>query len=257
MIATMLGLKKEMTAKFDQHGRRMPVTLIAAEPNIVLTIGGNKVQLGFGQKKRAKKPQSAFVNVAGFAPRFVKEVNKVESEQKYAAGDKLTVSIFQPGDLVKVSGITKGKGFAGGVKRWGFAGGPKTHGQSDRHRAPGSIGQTTTPGRVFKGKKMAGHMGASKHTVMGLEVIEVDSQNNIICVKGSVPGAKNGLVVVQKTGEVKKSQIQEEKPKEEAQEQKKTVAEVAKESEESRKQEVNEEKSQTEKEKGEKEDAKK
>jgi len=214
MINTILGLKKGMSARFDRYGRRIPVTNIVAEPNVILTVGDDKVQLGFGRKKKVKKPQSAFVNVAGFVPRFIKEVEKVESEPKYSPGDKLTVSIFEPGDLVKVTGITKGRGFAGVVKRWGFAGGPKTHGQSDRHRAPGSIGQTTTPGRVFRGKKMAGHMGAAKHTVGGLEVVEVDSEKNIILVKGSVPGAKNGLLVIEKTGQVKRREIKEEEPKE-------------------------------------------
>jgi large subunit ribosomal protein L3 len=213
MINTMLGLKKEMSARFDQRGHRIPVTNIVAEPNIVLIVYKDKVQLGFGQKKKIKKPQSAFVNIAGFAPRFIKEVTKIDSDPQYSPGDKLTVSIFQHGDLVKVTGISKGKGFAGGVKRWGFAGGPKTHGQSDRHRAPGSIGQTTTPGRVFRGKKMAGHMGAAKHTIGGLEVIEVDSEKNQISVKGSVPGAKNGLLIIEKTGHVKREEIKKEEPR--------------------------------------------
>jgi len=235
MINTMLGLKKEMSALFDQRGYRIPVTNIVAQPNIILTVNKDKVQLGFGQKKKVKKPQSAFVNIAGFAPRFIKEVTKIDSDPQYSPGDKLTVSIFQPGDLLKVTGITKGKGFAGSVKRWGFAGGPKTHGQSDRHRAPGSIGQTTTPGRVFRGKKMAGHMGAAKHTIGGLEVIEVDSEKNQILVKGSVPGAKNGLLIIEKTGHVKREEIKKEEPKEEISEKTEiSQPEVTKETEESR-----------------------
>ena len=209
MINTLLGFKKNMSARFNQAGHRIPVTQIVAGPNIILQIEKNKAQLGFGQKKKVKKPQNAFVKTAGFAPRFIKEVqiNKEENDQtpksQYSAGNTINVSIFEPGDKVKVTGITKGKGFAGVVKRWGFAGGPKTHGQSDRHRAPGSIGQGTTPGRVYKGKKMAGHMGVSKLTVTGLEVVEVDSVNNLLIVKGSVPGAKNGFLQIEKTGKVK------------------------------------------------------
>ena len=206
MINTILGIKKEMSVRFDQLGHRIPVTEVMAEPNIILGIRDNRVQLGFGKKKKVKKTENAFVKISGFAPRVVREVSirpQEESSHKYSAGEKLTVSIFEPGDQVKVTGITKGKGFAGVVKRWGFAGGPKTHGQSDRHRAPGSIGQTTTPGRVFKGKKMAGHMGVSKLTIGGLEVIEVDPGNNLLLVKGSVPGAINGLLLVEKTGKVK------------------------------------------------------
>lgn len=125
-------------------------------------------------------------------------------------------SIFTPGDEVKVTGWTKGKGFTGVVKRWGFAGGPKTHGQSDRHRAPGSIGQTTTPGRVYRGKRMAGHMGNVRHTVTGLEVIETNPAKNLLVVKGSVPGAANGYLTIEKTGQVKTyTPPPEEKPEEE------------------------------------------
>ena len=203
MINTILGLKKEMSAKFDQHGRRIPVTNIVAKPNIVLTKQDDKVQLGFGQKKKVKKTENAYVKVAGYAPRFVKEVPASE----YSPGDTVSVSIFAPGDLVKITGTTRGKGFAGVVKRWGFAGGPKTHGQSDRHRAPGSIGQTTTPGRVFKGKKMAGHMGASQLTVRNLEVVDVDIDKNLLLVKGSVPGSQNGLLIIEKIGKAKASVV--------------------------------------------------
>ena len=111
---------------------------------------------------------------------------------------------LKPGDLVKITGISKGKGFAGVVKRWGFKGGPKTHGQSDRQRSPGSIGQTTTPGRVFKGKKMAGRMGGAKTTLKGLMLVEVDEKEKVLMVKGLVPGAKNGELIIQKYAESKK-----------------------------------------------------
>lgn len=207
MITTLLGLKSEMQSKFNELGQIVPVTTIVAEPNIILKVGENKAQIGFGKTKRVKKPQNEYVKAAGFMPRYIKEVTFAVSQSentKYNPGDKLDVSIFEPGDIVKVTGITKGRGFAGGIKRWGFHGGPKTHGQSDRHRAPGSIGQTTTPGRVFKGKKMAGHYGAEQITVIGLEVVDVNAKENRLFVKGSVPGSKNGLLILQKTGKVKK-----------------------------------------------------
>jgi len=196
-----------MESRFDARGHRIAVTGIVAEPNVILEKGESKVTLGFGRRKKAKKTDNAYVKVAGFTPRFIKEARLSESEDQsnsnVAAGSKVTVSIFAPGDLVKVTGITKGRGFAGGVKRWGFAGGPKTHGQSDRHRAIGSIGQTTTPGRVFKGKKMPGHMGVSKLTVTNLEVVEVDEAKNSLFVKGSIPGARGGFLILEKTGKAK------------------------------------------------------
>ena len=207
MINALLGLKSSMSVKFDKFGKRIPVTEINAEPNIILSIKGNKALLGLKKIKKAKKSDS-INKMIGYRPRFIKEIiisnllsgKSTEDKSSLSAKDQLTVSIFQPGDLVKITGITKGKGFAGGMKRWGFSGGPKTHGQSDRWRAPGSIGQATTPGRVFKGKKMAGHMGNVKNTIRNLEIVEVDQQRNLIVVKGSVPGAKNGLLIVQKTG---------------------------------------------------------
>lgn len=194
-----------MTSKYNELGRRMPVTRIVAEDNVIVAAKESRLHLGFGKKKRFKKPENAFVSAVGYAPRTIKEVkiNKSETEKTFATGDQVTVSIFEPGDIVKVTGVTKGRGFAGGVKRYNFRGGPKTHGQSDRHRAPGSIGQTTTPGRVFKGKRMAGHYGAANMTITGLVVVEVDESANAILVKGSVPGAKNGQLIIQKTGIMK------------------------------------------------------
>jgi len=196
-----------MGSRFDNRGNRMVVTGILAEPNVILAKGESKVTLGFGRRKKAKKTDNAYVKVSGFAPRFIKEAKLKNTDNQtgssLSAGSKVTVSIFAPGDLVKVTGITKGRGFAGGVKRWGFAGGPKTHGQSDRHRAIGSIGQTTTPGRVFKGKKMPGHMGVSKLTVTNLEVVEVDEATNSLLVGGSIPGARGGFLILEKTGKAK------------------------------------------------------
>ncbi len=216
MINTILGIKGEMEARYNQRGYRVPVTIIKAEPNVVLDAKNGRATLGLGAKKKIKKPQSSLVAKVGVAPKFIREV-KLEGDIKI--GDKINVSIFSPQDAVKVTGTTKGHGFAGGVKRWGFHGGPKTHGQSDRHRAPGSIGQTTTPGRVFRGKKMAGHYGNKKITVTGLEIIEVDEANNLLIVKGAIPGFRNGYVIVEKTGKVKAyTPPPEEKPKEDEEE---------------------------------------
>lgn len=189
-----------MSRRFNKMGFAIPVTSIAAEPNVVLIKKEGTVVIGMAAKKKVKKTENAFVLAAGFSPRFVKEAKATEEVK---AGDKISVSIFSSGDEVKITGTTKGRGFAGVVKRHGFHGGPKTHGQSDRHRAPGSIGAGTTPGRVYKGKKMAGHMGAAKITVTGLEVIEVNQETNTLLVKGAVPGAKNGFLVIEKTGKVK------------------------------------------------------
>lgn len=208
MINAILGTKQNMSAVFDKLGRRIPVTYIVAEPNVILEAKDNRVKLGFGKKKKAKKTENAQVKVAGFAPRVIKEFKT--NDELPSALSKITVTVFKPGDEVKVTGVTRGRGFAGVVKRWGFAGGPKTHGQSDRHRAPGSIGQGTTPGRVFKGKKMPGHMGNVNLTIRGLEVIEVDENKNLLTVKGSVPGARRGLLIVEKTGEVKKPTMTQE-----------------------------------------------
>lgn len=216
MINHILGTKLNMSTRFGRSNRQIPVTFISAQPNIILSIKDNRAQVGYGQKKSIKKTENAYAKIASFSPRFIKEIkiaaqNK-ESQDKVtpSVGDKVTVAIFSPGDIVKVTGTTKGKGFAGGVKRWGFSGGPKTHGQSDRHRAPGSLGQGTTPGRVYKGKKMAGHMGVRKHTTLGLEVIEVDQNNNLLTIKGAVPGARNSFVIVEKIGRANKPQIVDE-----------------------------------------------
>jgi len=227
MIKTILGTKSNMSSVFNQFGHQVPVTTVIVKPNIVVGLQGQKVILGTGKKKKTKKTETAISKIVGHSPRFIKEVmleNITSEEQKpqeipqensqqnqetnltdskVKIGDKVTVSIFEAGDEVKVTGTTKGKGFAGVVKRWGFAGGPKTHGQSDRHRAPGSIGAGTTPGRVFKGKKMAGHMGSAKLTVTGLEIIEVNEGKNLLLIKGAIPGARDGFLIIKKTGKIK------------------------------------------------------
>lgn len=207
-----------MSVRFTKQGTRLAVTNIMVEPNVILKLAGGSAVIGIGQKKKIKKTDSLYVKAAGFMPKFIKEIkygpspsttaeaqtqNETDQTKNIKEGDKITVSTFEPGDQIKITGTTKGKGFAGGVKRWGFHGGPKTHGQSDRHRAPGSIGAGTTPGRVYKGKHMAGHMGSAKITINGLEVIDVDVANNLLTVKGAVPGARNGFLIIEKVGKVK------------------------------------------------------
>ena len=204
MIKTILGTKSDMLSAYSKFGYQVPVTTVMVEPNTIIGMHADRITLGLGKKKKSRKTENAFIKVAGHSPRFIKEIKEnQQTDKKVNLGDKVTVSIFEVGDEVKVTGTTKGKGFAGSVKRWGFAGGPKTHGQSDRHRAPGSIGMGTTPGRVFKGKKMAGHMGNAKLTVTGLEIIEVNEGKNLLLVKGAIPGPKNGFLIIEKTGKVK------------------------------------------------------
>ncbi len=210
MINTLLGIKKQMTSNYDSRGRRVGATVVAIEPNYVTQIktsdkdGYSAVQLGFGTKKSVKKPQIGHVKKAGLEKkvRFFRETRIEDSG--VTLGQEISVKdIFAIGDSVKVTGTSKGKGFQGGVKRYNFRGGPKTHGQSDRHRAPGSIGAGTTPGRVYKGKKMAGHMGVEQVSYVGLEVIAVDRANNLVTIKGGLPGPIGGLLIVEKQGRIK------------------------------------------------------
>lgn len=214
MIQTILGIKKEMSSGYDTRGRRVAVTKILVEPNFVAQVkkadtdGYFSVQVATGSKKSVKKPQKGHFKKAGVSEnlRFIKEV-RVSSEEDLGGIEKgaeiKAEQVVKQGDEVKVTGTEKGRGFQGGVRRHGFHGGPKTHGQSDRHRAPGSIGTGTTPGRVLKGKKMAGHMGSEKATTRGLEIIQVDRANNIVSIKGAVPGPYGGLVIITKTGQIK------------------------------------------------------
>ena len=156
------------------------------------------MQLGFGHKKRLNEPEKGHLKASGAQSRHLRDM-KTEDGDAYTVGQTLDASIFAVGDLIDVTGTSKGKGFQGVVKRHGFSGGPKTHGQSDRWRAPGSIGATTTPGRVFKGTRMAGHMGDERVTVQNLEVVRVDTERNLLLVKGSVPGATNGFLLVRRS----------------------------------------------------------
>ena len=203
----ILGKKVGMTQVFDDRGEVVPVTVIEAGPCYVAQIktverdGYSAVQLGFDEvkAKRLTRPQVRHLQKSNLpALRHLREIQIAPDDATgFEEGEKLTVGIFEAGEYVDVTGTSKGRGFAGVVKRHGFSGGPKTHGQSDRHRAPGSIGACTTPGRVFKGKRMPGRMGGDRVTVQNLEVVLVDPERNLLAVRGAVPGAKNGLVVIQ------------------------------------------------------------
>jgi large subunit ribosomal protein L3 len=201
MIQAMVGKKLGMTQVFDERGVVYPATVIECGPNVVTQIktdekdGYDAVQLGFGLDSRLNRPEQGHRKASGFQSRDLREV-KADSYDDLEVGQVFKVDVFKPGQMVDVTGTSKGRGFQGGVKRHGFAGGPKTHGQSDRLRAPGSIGSSATPGRVFKGTRMAGRMGNDRVTVLSLEVLRVDPERNLLVVKGSVPGHNNSLVVV-------------------------------------------------------------
>ncbi len=204
-VKTLLGMKIDQTQKFtEKDGERIPVTIVKAGPCRVVRVikdsvsGYQKLQLAFGTIKNANKADLGNIKGAGLttAPLFLKEIKADLNESITVGTDIKTEEVFKVGDKIKVTGTSKGKGFAGVVKRHGFKGGPKTHGQSDRHRAPGSIGSTTTPGRVYKGKRMAGRMGGEQVTIKNLEVMKIDSENNLMEIKGLVPGIKNGLLVL-------------------------------------------------------------
>ncbi|MFO8143545.1 MAG: 50S ribosomal protein L3 [Dehalococcoidales bacterium] len=204
MAKGIIGKKLGMTQIFRDNGSVEPVTAIEAGPCTVVQIkteeneGYSALQLGYGQAKKISSAQQGHSRDLGKF-RYLREFrsNDIEGIQ---VGDKIDASLFQAGDLIDVTGVSKGKGFAGVVKRHGFAGGPKTHGQSDRLRHPGSIGAMTTPGRVLKGKKMAGHMGNRRVTVRKLEVFQSDQESNLLLVKGAVPGARNGMLLIRKSG---------------------------------------------------------
>ncbi len=200
----IIGKKIGMTQLFLENGECVPATAIEAGPCTVIQVktqerdGYDAVQLGFGHSKRLTKAEKGHLRGLG-EYRVLHEFRAPAGTAE--VGAKVDVSIMAPGDLLKVSGRSKGRGFAGVVKRHHFAGGPKTHGQSDRHRAPGSVGAGTFPGRVLKGKHMAGHMGDDRVTALNLKVLSVDAERNLLLVRGAVPGANGGLVIVEKVGE--------------------------------------------------------
>src|ERR1700730_9749961 len=191
-IEGLLGKKLGMVQRFETNGEVQGVTVLEAGPCLVTQVktastdGYDAVQLGFGgvKEQRVNKPMKGHFQASGGLFRHTREF-KVDDVDEWKVGQRVGVDLFQPGDRVDVTAISKGKGFQGGVKRYHFRGGPKTHGQSDRHRAPGSIGSTTTPGRVLKGLRMAGHMGAKQVTVRGLRVMDVNPDRGILLLQRS------------------------------------------------------------------------
>ena len=204
MLRGFLGKKIGMSQIFRENGESVPVTVIQAGPYAVTQIkseetdGYNAVQLGFGATKNLNKPERGHLKNSD-PVKHLREV-KADNLQDYSIGQQISVDIFDVGEKIDVIGTTKGKGFAGTMKRHGFGGGPRTHGQSDRGRAPGSIGGGTTPGKVYKGLKMSGHMGNERVTVKNLEIVQIDQDRNLLVVKGGVPGAPNGLLVIRRKG---------------------------------------------------------
>jgi large subunit ribosomal protein L3 len=197
-IEGIIGRKIGMTQLFDEKGEVHGVTVVEAGPCTVVQVknpendGYSAVQFGFGAAKRVNKPMKGHLKGLGDF-RYLREV-KVEDPSQWKTGQKVGAELFQVGDHVDVTGISKGRGFAGGMRRWGFHGGPRTHGQSDRGRAPGSIGPGNSPGHVVKGLHMAGHMGDTRITVKNLRVIESDPAKGLLFIEGAVPGGKNGIV---------------------------------------------------------------
>ncbi len=211
MIKGILGKKLGMTQVFAIDGRRIPVTVVEAGPCVVLqkktveTDGYNAIQVGFGGRKahRVNKPEMGhFRQVGKGAFAYLREM-RAENVDDYNVGDEITCAVFAGGDMVDVTATSKGKGFQGVIKRWNFSGGRATHG-SMFHRAPGSIGASAWPSRVFKGKKMAGQMGNARVTTQNLQIVEVRPEENLILVKGAVPGPKNGLVLIRQAVKAKK-----------------------------------------------------
>ena len=205
MTKGILGKKVGMTQIFTEAGELIPVTVIEATPNVVLQVktvetdGYNAIQVGFDDKREvlSNKPAKGHVAKANTAPkRFIREFKNVEGLE---VGAEITVETFAAGDVVDVTGTSKGKGFQGGVKRWNFRTQDATHGNSVSHRVLGSTGQNQTPGRVFKGKKMAGHLGDERVTVQGLEIVSIDAERSVLVVKGAIPGATGGDVIVRPT----------------------------------------------------------
>lgn len=209
-ISTLFGTKVDQKQTFLEDGTRVPVSLISIHDNVITQVktvekdGYISIQLGAGFTTKAKSPVKGLAKKAGLekTPRFLREVH-VDDVAEMSAGTAVKPEeVFEVGDIVNVAGTSKGKGYAGVVKRYRFAGGPKTHGQSDRHRAPGSIGQSATPGRVYKGKRMAGRMGNERVTVRNLVVLDI--VDGVLVVKGLIPGPKGTLIEVKKVGHDKK-----------------------------------------------------
>lgn len=209
MLNALLGTKLGMTQYIHDDGIVSAVTAIEVGPCVVTQVKNNikdgydKIQIGYKQvaEKKMSNPEKGHLKKNGLDLfKYLREVDSVDSNDQEIGSVVTIAQIFEVGDIVDVVGKSKGKGFAGAVKRWHFAGGPKTHGQGDKWRAPGSVGQGTTPGRVRKGKKMAGHLGAKRSTEKGIKIVAIDEEKNLLFVRGSVPGAASGLVLVRKQG---------------------------------------------------------
>ncbi len=198
----LIGKKVGMTQLFDDSGNAVPVTVIKAGPCYVTQVrtvkndGYTAVQLGYEEAKPQRLTSGEIGHLKKNDLPPLRYLREFRTNEKIEPGQTLTVEVFSEGERVDIVGKTKGRGFQGVVKRYGFSGGPKTHGQSDRHRAPGSIGAGSTPGRVFKGKRMPGRMGNETVTSQNLLISRIDPENNIIAVRGSVPGPRNGLVII-------------------------------------------------------------
>jgi len=206
MFPSIIGRKIGMTQLFQESGKVAVVTAIQGGPSVVTQIkskerdGYDAIQVGFIENKVKQSQLSSAENghLKGLENvRYLREF-RTDDISSVKRGDRVDVGFLKQGDLINVTGFSKGRGFAGVVKRYHFAGGPKTHGQTDRHRAPGSIGATTFPGRVLKGKRMAGHMGNRRVKARNLEIIQVNAENNLLLVKGAVPGATGGLLIIEK-----------------------------------------------------------
>jgi large subunit ribosomal protein L3 len=201
MTNGLIGRKLGMTRVFAEDGSAVPVTVVQAGPCQVVQVRDRAVQLGFGtkRKQRATRAEVGHARKAGLdaAPRVVRSFDLVGEAP--APGSEVTVGIFAPGELVKVTGTSKGRGFQGLVHRYHAGGGPATHGNT-RHRKPGSISPGTDPSRVIKGKRLPGHMGARRHTELGLRVVRVDAERHLLFIRGAIPGSKNGIVMVAKQG---------------------------------------------------------
>jgi large subunit ribosomal protein L3 len=205
-MSGLIGKKMGMTRIFDEKGNDVQVSVIQAGPCFVNEIRTKEkhsydaLQLGFEEKrdKSVKQPERGQFKKSGVKPqRYLREFRTFDASQ-FKLGDVIKADIFQVGEKVKVIGTSKGKGFQGVVKRHHFGGGPVTHGQSDRRRAPGSLGGSSYPSRVYKGLRMAGQMGNERVTVRNLKVVRVDPENNVVMVRGAIPGAKNGMVIITK-----------------------------------------------------------
>ena len=202
MAIGIVGKKAGMTRVFTENGQSVAVTVVEVTPNRVTQVknadsdGYSALQITYGEKKASRVNKAAAGHFAKANVQAGRGLMEFRTEEALSVGDELSVAQFEAGQKVDVTGSSKGKGFQGGVKRWNFATQDATHGNSLSHRAPGSIGQCQTPGRVWKGKKMAGHMGAEQVTTQNLEVVRVDAENNLLLIRGAVPGSTGSDVIV-------------------------------------------------------------